>query len=361
MNHILFYTDTPNVGGAEKHMLLLATKLKEKGVRVSLAYGKYSGLSKMHSDFAKVCEKVYVLNVLHKHDPRHYSELKKLLAKASFDLIHLHVWNPGSCRYAFYAASSVKLPIVTTEHDPFELKGIKKTIKNDCLKKTSQVITVSSINHRLLQEYYDVPSNKLSMVSNGIDYKKFTDCQESASLPSNKGDQVITCIAELHDRKGHKYLLEAFKKLQAQMPTVQLMLVGKGPAERKLKDQYGNIPNVNFLGWRDDIPQILKASDILVLPSLKEAFGLVILEAMASSVIPIATNNGGTTDIIQDGITGYLVSPGSSDALYQKLATLLKNPAQRKDMEKAALESVRKDFSAKAMTEKTLAIYKKIN
>ena len=104
--------------------------------------------------------------------------------------------------------------------------------------------------------------------------------KEKVKLPINPGDIVITCIAELHPRKGHKYLLEAFTKLQATIPKLQLMLVGTGPLKGELNSKFGDHPNIHFLGWRKDIPQILKASDIFVLPSLKEAFGLSVVEAM---------------------------------------------------------------------------------
>jgi len=360
MKHVLFYTDTPNIGGAEKHMLLLAKYLSKKGVGVSLAYGKYSQLSKMQGEFQKYCENVYVLNALHKHDLRHYPELKKVLGQNKFDLIHLHLWNPGSCRYAFYAASASEVPIITTEHDPFELKGLKRLIKNSCLSKTDRTITVSMDNFGLLDEFYNFPKGRLELVHNGIELDTFLDNHDKAQLPVQKGDTVITCIAELHSRKGHRYLLEAFKKLQSHMPKLQLILVGKGPAESQLKEMASKIPNVHFLGWRNDIPQILRASDLFILPSLREAFGLSVLEAMASGVTAIATNNGGTVDIIQDGITGYLISPSSSDAIADKIVIALKNPAQKLDIERAALESVKRDFTAEKMTEKTLAVYEKV-
>jgi len=360
MKHVLFYTDTPNLGGAEKHMLLLAKHLNQQEVAVSLAYGRYSKIAKLHGEFAKCCKQVFVLPMLHKHDPRHYSELKKILAAHKFDLVHLHLWNPGSCRYAFFAASSAGLPIVTTEHDPFELTGMKRLIKKKCLSKTAQTITISRDNFRLLGEFYGVPEKQLEMVHNGIEIDSFLDNKIKADLPVQHGSPVITCIAELHHRKGHRYLFEAFRKLQAHMPQVSLILVGTGPAERELKDQYSQIPNVHFLGWRADVPQILKASDILVLPSLKEAFGQVILEAMASGVITVATNNGGIVDIIQDGLTGYLVPPANGEAIAERLAAILKNTAQKMDIEKAALHSVKMNFSAQRMADKTLNVYKKV-
>ncbi|MFH0837798.1 MAG: glycosyltransferase family 4 protein [Patescibacteria group bacterium] len=360
MQHILFYTDTPNLGGAEKHMLLLAKYLNQKGVGVSLAYGRYSKIHKIHEEFARYCKQIFVLSTLHKHDPRHYSQLKKILSQNKFDLIHLHLWNPGSCRYAFFAASASKVPIITTEHDPFELTGIKRLVKKSCLAKTARTIVISMDNFRLLDEFYRYPEKRLELVHNGIEIDRFLDNHDKAELPVPKGTQIITCVAELHHRKGHRYLLEAFKRLQTHVPRLHLVLVGSGPADRELRDQYSQIPNIHFLGWRDDIPQILKASDILVLPSLKEAFGQVILEAMASGVITIATNNGGIPDIIKDGVTGYLVPPASSGAIADRVATILTNPDQKRDIEKAALASVKTNFTAQKMADKTLAVYQKV-
>ena len=360
MKHILFYTDTPNYGGAEKQMALLAKHLRPLGYSVSLACGAYSVLKRRKLELMKAYEKTYLLPTIHKHDPRHYTKLKQLLKNGQFDLIHIHLWNPGSCRYAFWAAEKAKIPIVTTEHDPFELSGLKEKIKRKCLAKTGQIIAISSDNLRHLSEYDEIDKNCLNLIYNGIEIDNFLDNQERASLPVKDGDVVITCIAELHPRKGHKYLFQAFKRLQQEMPTLHLVLVGIGPIEKELKEQYGGLPNVHFLGWREDIPQILKASDIFVLPSLREAFGLVLIEAMASGVAVVATDNGGTKDIIEHGKSGYLVPPADSEKLADAIRIILTNPDQKRDIEKAALERVKTHFTADVMTKRTVGVYKKL-
>jgi glycosyltransferase involved in cell wall biosynthesis len=363
---VLFYTDTPNYGGAEKQMELLARHLRPLGCEVSLACGAYSVLSGQTDKLKTVYEKVYTLPTIHKHDPRHYLGLKKLLKDEQFDLIHIHLWNPGSCRYAFWAAQKAGIPIVTTEHDPFEINGIKGIIKRRTLNKTNQIIAISMDNFRQLSEYGEDVKNRLNIINNGIELDRFLDNKDKASLnvqngglPAGRQGLVIICIAELHERKGQKYLIEAFKKLQAEMPMLHLFLVGKGPNEAYLKSSYKNVTNLHFRGWRADVPQLLRASDVFVLPSLREAFGLVLVEAMASGVAVIATDNGGTKDIIGDGETGYLVPPANSDRLADAIRTLLRNPDQKRDMEKAALERVKAMFTADEMARKTLEVYKK--
>jgi len=359
MKRILFYTDTPNYGGAEKQMELLAKHLRPLGYSVSLACGAYSVLKRRKPELDKVYEHVYLLPTIHKHDPRHYTKLKKLLKIGGFDLIHIHLWNPGSCRYAFWAARHANVPIVTTEHDPFGLAGLKGKIKRMCLDRSDQMIAISMDNFRHLSEYGEDVKNRLNLIHNGIELDRYLDNEDKASLPVKDGDIVITCAAELHERKGQKYLIEAFKKLRHEMPTLHLMLVGTGPNEKELKKKYGDVTNLHFLGWREDVPQILRASDVFVLPSLREAFGLVLLEAMASGVIVVATDNGGTTDIIEDGKSGYLVPPANSDRLADAIRTILRNPDQKRDIEKTALERVKTNFTAEVMAEKTAEVYSK--
>lgn len=403
MKKILFYTDTPNVGGAEKQMLLLAKHLKQSGYSVSLAYGKYSRLKEMHEEFALHCDSIFILNALHKHDPRHYFELKRILKAHCPDLVHLHLWNPGACRYAFFAclagrqaAASGGVPVVTTEHDPFELSGLKKLIKKVCLRRTVHTIAISKENKKDLQTWYDLPEERISLVHNGIElsqpevilrpfaapqdrFRRRISPTTQLFVMSDRGDSspdghrtqndigvgddiVITCVAELHERKGHKYLFEAFNRLQktipstAGRPSLRLMLVGRGPLERELKERYGQNPRIHFLGWRDDVPEILRASDLFVLPSLKEAFGLSVLEAMASGVAVVATDSGGVKDIIENGKSGLLVPPGNAEKLAEAISVLLHNPDQKRDIEKAALKRVR-EFSAERMAEETMRVY----
>ncbi|MFH1012728.1 MAG: glycosyltransferase family 4 protein [Candidatus Peregrinibacteria bacterium] len=359
MKRVFFYTDTPHVGGAEKQMLLLAKHLSKRGIRVNLAYGKYSRIRDMRDEFARVCEKVFELNALHKHDPRHYFELKRLLRNEKPDLVHLHLWNPGACRWAFFAATREKAPVVTTEHDPFELKGLKRAVKKMCLKRTAHTIAVSETGRRDLQEWYGIPDEKVSVVHNGIELERFLECREKAPLPVQPGDIVITCVAELHERKGHRYLLEAFSRLQKNTPTLRLMLVGLGPLQRELEARYGNNDHIHFLGWRDDVAEILRASDIFVLPSLKEAFGLSVIEAMASGVAVIATASGGVPEIIENGKSGILVPPASSEKLAEAISALLHHPDQKRAIEAMAKERA-KIFTAERMAEGTAQVYETI-
>lgn len=382
-------------------MLLLAKHLPAFGYQVLLAYGKYSVIAEVKEEFQKYCERIYELNARHKHDPRHYFELKRVLEEGGFDLIHLHLWNPGACRYAYRAARNTKTPIVTTEHDYFELRGWKRLIKKSCLKNVGQTVAINHDTAGQIVQDYGVPEDHVQVVPNGIEAEAMLDrmldnyghsvqhCLTSVlphknwlnekildmkldmldnvsnivqheKSPLKEGDIVVTCVAELHPRKGHKYLIEAFNKLKKEISRLQLVLVGAGPLLRELVQKYAQEPQIHFMGWQEEVPMIIHCSDIFVLPSLREAFGLVILEAMACGTIVVATDNGGPREIIEQGKTGFLIPPANADRMVDALKTILQNPDQQRDIEKAALEQVRTQFSAKKMAEETARVYEKL-
>jgi len=347
--NILFYTDSPIYGGAERQIVLLAKFLDSKKYSVSLACSKQN--EELMRELEKINKKVFRLNVAHKHDPRHFFHLKKIIHSNNIALLHAHVWNPASCRYAYLAAKSCKIPLIITEHDPGKISILKTIIKKWLIKNVSAVIAVSHENAKLLAELYPDLKDKITVIHNGIDIAEF----ESRLKEKQKFDKkTILCVAELHPRKGLKYLIEAFNKIDDD--NLQLIIAGDGSEKRKLKQMKSN---VILLGKRDDVPQLMAASDLFVLPSLHEAFGLVLLEAMIAKLPIISTNSGGVPEIIEHGKNGLLVPPANSDALAEAIKTLLNSPELNKKFIQNGLEKVYKNFRAETMAEKTAEVYDK--
>jgi glycosyltransferase involved in cell wall biosynthesis len=358
MSHVLFYTDTPNFGGAEKQMLMLARHLKDFNVQVSLAYGAYSKLKEHRAEFEEVCHRVYEIPALHKHDFRHYRELKKILTELQPQLLHVHLWNPGAGRYAFFAASKLGVPVVATEHDYFPLYGLKRVVRKLCKNRTAGTIAICERNAKQLVHEELIPAKEVYEVPNGIEVGPFL---KPADFVRPQGQPfTITCIGELHERKGQRYLLEAFERLQQHHPKIELRLVGEGPMNDELRALYASNPHIVFLGWRTDIPALLHHSDLFVLPSLRESFGLVLLEAMAAGVMVISTNQGGPSEIIENEKTGLLVTPGSREALERAMKWAIANHEKKTQMEKAALQKVKRSYTAEAMAKKTAQVYEKV-
>jgi len=373
MKKIFFYTDTPIAGGAEKHMLLLADKLNREKFAVTLVCSRYKQLNEWCEQFRSAGIPVIRLNVSHKHDPRHFFELKKLLKEHTPDLLHLHLWNPGSCRYAFMAADPKKIKIIATEHDPFPLPGLKKNFKKNCIRKTAHTIAVSDANREMLLKIYPLLKGKITTVHNGIDLEAFDrelvhfSSQERFRIRqkvfgAGNDDLVILSIAALHPRKGLKYLLEAFASVYEKIPAAKLVIVGEGPQKQELEKLMKKLEidnGVVLSGYQSNIPKILKSSDMFVLPSIKEAFGLVLLEAMEAQLPIIATNVGGIPEIVQNHKSGELVDPADAEMLADKMIELIRNKPVREKLAFLGHHRV-KEFDAGVMVRKTETLYDNI-
>lgn len=365
MKRILFYTDTPLLGGAENQMLLLAKFLPKEKYAVALACSNLKNLNPWCQDFMEAGVPVFRAAVLHKHDPRHYVFLKKILPR--FDLLHLHIWNPASCRYAFLAAA--KTPIVVTEHDPFPLKGLKSWLKKQFYKKVLRIIATSNAAKKLALEQNAEWEPKISLVPNGIDIEQW----KNESIVENRnlfrhehfnalpGEKIILSVAELHERKGQKHLIAAMKTVLSDFPNVKLALVGEGKC-RKFYEKIASELNgrIIFLGRRREIPKLMAAADIFVLPSEREAFGLVLLEAAVSGLPVVAANVGGIAEIVENNKTGILVEPKNPAALADAIKEILANPAKALELVKNAKEKTEIHFSAKTMAQKTAEVYEEV-
>lgn len=165
------------------------------------------------------------------------------------------------------------------------------------------------------------------------------DLEGAAGEPhiENRHNRII-CVARLSEEKGHRYLFEAMKKVAIDIPGVELVLVGDGAMKNELAEAAKNL-NVKFLGrlsHREALNEVA-ASDVFVLPSLGEGMGIVIAEAQALGVPVVATAVGGIPDLIEDGVSGFLVPPKDPGALAAALVKVLRmsDPERQKITENA--------------------------
>ena len=363
MKNILFYTDTPQTGGAELQMFLLAKFLNKEKFKPILACSNFRQLNNWCEKFKKEDIQVIRLEVKHKHDPRHYTQLRKIIKEKEIDIFHAHIWNPASCRYGFLAANSSKIPIITTEHDPFPLPYFKNIFKKSALKKTNKIITVSENNRKILSHIYPKHKSKVHVIKNGIDIEwwqsqslRFTNKERNEvkeKLFWAKHDTfIISTVAELHERKGIDFLITAISNVSKKYPNIKLILTGDGPdrdKSEKLAKKLKLEKHITFLGKQKKIPQILKSSDLFILPSKREAFGLVNAEAMINSLAIIATKVGGIPEIVKNEETGILVEPENSLELSNAIIELIESPEKRMKMGEAGYKRVIKYFGAQQM------------
>lgn len=162
--------------------------------------------------------------------------------------------------------------------------------------------------------------------------------------------------------KGFDCLLRAFAAMVAAVPQARLQICGDGPLRGELEDlahDLGIARAVTFLGWRQDYPAPASGWDVFVQPSLEEGFGVALLEAMAQGLPAIASDVGGIPELVQPGVTGWLVPPGNDAALARALLESLRAPSASRRMGDAARRSAER-FSAEAMAMQTATLYEEL-
>ncbi|RFA25149.1 hypothetical protein CAI21_19845 [Alkalilimnicola ehrlichii] len=167
-------------------------------------------------------------------------------------------------------------------------------------------------------------------------------------------------ISSLTKEKGHRFALEALRALVSEPLQIQLLIVGDGPESDGLRNEVqhaGLAENVIFTGSRQDIPQLLQAIDIFLLPSLKEGLPMALLEAMASGLAVVGSSVGDVGTTIEQDRSGLLVPPGDSDALRQAIKRLVLGPDLRARFGLNARRRVERHFSAEAMTQAYCELY----
>jgi glycosyltransferase involved in cell wall biosynthesis len=170
----------------------------------------------------------------------------------------------------------------------------------------------------------------VDLVYNGVDLHRYDHQEPCCTLREEYGmppeASIVGVVARLEHEKGHRTLLEAWPRVLARVPDAYLLIVGEGHLRaelQRLADELGVASRVIFVGRRDDIPAVTAALDVAVLPSYREAQGIVVLEAMALSRPIVATRVGGIPEMIEDGVSGLLVPPHDAVALADAITRLL--------------------------------------
>lgn len=362
---ILFYSDTPLYGGAEKQMQLLAEHLDDDFEPIFLIR-QTPELENWATELQRNGFKTYLCPSKSKHSLINLKYLLNIIKNEKPDLLHAHIWNPMACKYIFLSKKISKLPLVITEHDPFSLGFVKKLYKKWAIRLADQIITVSDANRKLMLELYPFVKEKITTVHNGISLKINPISNEQKKrikkdiFKASDHNQILLAVATLHPRKGLKYLIKAFQKIHNKKPSTRLIIAGEGPERvilEKLISNLGLVNKVMLLGQRDDINKLMQSADLFILPSLKEAFGLVIIEAFATGLPVIATEVGGIPEIIINQKNGLLIKPANRFAIEKAIEKLLRHPQLAQTLAKNAKITL-KEFSANKMALETEKIYK---
>jgi glycosyltransferase involved in cell wall biosynthesis len=293
-----------------------------------------------------------------------------LISKEKPDIVHTHS-SKGGLLGRLAAKLCGVTPIIHTPHGhvfyghfgPIASKMFL-WIERIFSKFTDRLV---ALTHGEKDDYIEMSvcsPEKLLTIHSGVDIRQFLHtngnlAEKKRSLGLGPKEPVIGFVGWLLPIKGPEYLLEAMDYIWPKQPDTTLVMVGKGDldvdlrAEALRKNVNGN---VKFLGWRQDIHELMPVFDIFVLPSLNEGMGRVLVEAMAAGKPVVASRVGGIPDLVRDGETGYLVPPADPKALSDAILKILKDPDQAKLMGQRGKESCRQ-FSLDSMIEKLDDLY----
>ena len=212
-------------------------------------------------------------------------------------------------------------------------------------------------------------SGKMTRIYSGIEMDRFhpVSVQEKNRLRAGWGlhedDAVIGMVSKLWEGKGHAFLLRAFKEIKEEKPQARLVIVGEGYLMESLKtlvSRMGLSEAVIFTGFLEDVPQIIATFDVAVLPSYFEGMGRVLLEAMAMEKPVVGTRVGGIPDLIEEGLNGYLVSPGNEKELASAVVKILNDRDLALKMGQTGRKKMTDRFSAESMVRSIEEVYSEL-
>jgi glycosyltransferase involved in cell wall biosynthesis len=357
---VCLFTASPEPSGVGEHMLTLATGLRE---RYDVTFGCIPS-----GPGARLLTRAAALGVAPlpldgrgwKTDPE-IARLRDWLRAERVALFHLHAGVGWEGHTATYAAREAGVPaIVRTEHLPDVICDPEERASHDrLLTVVDRLICVSAGGTASMLEA-GVPASKIRVVRNGVAAPDPLPGAPRPALALPPGAQPVLTIARFTEQKGHRVLLEAIPAILAACPEARFLWVGTGPLEEALREEVrarGLASAVRFLGRRDDVPALLAAADLVVLPSLFEGLPLVVLEAMAAGRPVVATRVCGTDEAVHDGVTGRLVPPGDAAALAAAVVEALTSPGLAARWSEAGRERWRREFTATRMVRETAAVY----
>lgn len=280
------------------------------------------------------------------------------------DILHVHYAVPHAV-CAFLAKQMVgdSLKVVTTLHGTdITVLAQDESLKDLIRLAINESDAVTSVSRDLMRETREVLdiTRDIDLTYNFVDERVYypRDAKSCRMDFAAQGEKVLMHVSNFRPVKRVSDVVDIFHQVNEQVPS-QLLFVGEGPElpkiQCKIKD-LGLSDRVHFLGKQDDIAHVISMADVLLLPSEKESFGLVALEAMACGVPTVGSIAGGIPELVKHGETGFLAPIGDTKLMAEHCITLLQNPELAERMREACLNRAKTEFSS----EMTTAAYEEI-
>jgi glycosyltransferase involved in cell wall biosynthesis len=353
------------MGGLEKKLFDFVSRIDRSHYRVVVCCLKEAGHLK--DPFIGLGVPLYERLLKHKFDVLAFPRLLRVIDDEAIDLIYT-LPHPNSVIFASLARRMGRTRrVVVSIHGtggPMGGRMVRRYLK-PFFGGVDRFIAVAEDHKRYLIDSEEIPAGKITVIHNGVDVEKFRprgaqDAGHPNSLGAVAGDRVITTIASLHRYKGVDVFVKAAPEILRRVENARFVVVGGGPerpALERLAAELGVSARVTFTGIRSDVDEILRASEIFVLPSRTEAFPNVILEAMATALPVVATDVGSVHEIVEEGKTGFRVAADDPSALSRSVIELLRDPARARAFGLEARRVVEDRFRLEGMCEKRDALF----
>jgi len=299
------------------------------------------------------------------------SKMVEVVQMYNLEILHVHYAIPHA--YAAYMAKQmlkekgIDIKVVTTLHGTdITLVGSHpnyKTAVEFSINNSDIVTTVSESLKQDTLRLFNI-TNEIHVIHNFIDFEKYpeissSECQRNTI--ANDNERIITHISNLRPVKRAADVIAIFNKIQQKIPS-KLLLVGEGPDREYLEFQakeLGILDKILFLGNSNEVNKLLCYSDLFLLPSQTESFGLAALEAMAARTPVISTNAGGLPEVNIQGVTGFLSNVGDTDDMAKNGIYILENSDRLQQFKQNAVAQA-KQFSLQNVLPAYKKLYKKV-
>jgi len=375
---ILFIQKEGGIFGAENYHLNMIPALQKRGITIEFLrlYTDYQ-LGK-DSDFVKRLQQmqvhVYQVNIGRVPGIRDVREIARIIRAGNYDIVHSHLIHAD-----FYAALvrtffRPKAKFVSTKHgydNSFTAKhgfdaskqGVTPyfLISRWAESKFDKSYTISKGLLNLFIQTGITSSEKMELIYYGFDLAEVTPVEEPETY--RKSTHQLCIAGRLVEFKGHLWGIEAVQKLTANYPDIKLLIIGTGSFEQQLKQRVEELNltrHVDFLGYRKDVGCWMKYSDVVLVPSRSEGFGVVFLEAFNARTPVVAFNVPAANELISDGESGMLATPYDTQDLADKVSMLLQNKDMAGQYAAAAYTNAKKFFSLNTMADNTYSFYKRV-
>jgi glycosyltransferase involved in cell wall biosynthesis len=363
---ILHTIETGGPGGAESVLLALATRIDTSRFRslVLLPQGGW-----LQSKLVQKGIPVFLAKSNTWYDLRLPRAMTRLVRQEKVHLIHSHLADQNfySCLVGCLTRSRT---IVTYHGSPSWSAADKQrgAIKLWFVRHSADAVVV--VSDYLKQSLRDLkfPAKRIFRIYNGVDMGRFARSPIGglrAELQCRNGTKLIGMVANLRESKGYEYFIQAARKVADTMPQTRFVAIGEidpgiGNRLQDLIRQLSLQDRFFFLGFREDVPDILNDLDLFVLTSVSEGFSLATVEAMAAGKPVIVTRSGGPQEIVEDGRTGCLTPPADPDALARKICELLANPERAATLAETARAKAASAFTLERMIREYERLYKRL-